>query len=268
MNALLLLSLVAIDYHPAFLGISTFGRPTALGTAYAAIAEDAAGVFYNPAGPNRDGLAFALTDWLVDTRIASGAGAYRINDLGTVAAGLNYLSYGDLARWDENGNLLGSFSSYSLYGKVAFAHTFADLLSAGLGVGYVAEAIDDWTAGSLTLDAGLKAQVAVFGAGIAIRDFTGAKNPFLKSFGVHARPVKFLLLAVEAEHLNQLTLKGGAELSLSSLVLRGGIKGSSAGDLTPSLGLGLKFRGMSLDYAAMIHSKLGLVHQLSLGVNR
>jgi hypothetical protein len=253
----------ALDYRPAFLEISTFGRPLALGGAYTGISDDAAGIFFNSAGPRQDGLRFALTDWYIDTRLASGAGALRLGNVGMLSAGLNYLSYGDMTRWDDQGNVSGQFSAYSLCGKVAFNHTFVNVFSAGVGLGYIAEKVDDWNAGAMGVDAGVRAAWPQFGAGFAIRDFASTKVPFAKALGIYGRPIKQLLISAEVEHTDHLNVRAGAEFTIDVISLRGGYDGAN-----PCFGLGLKMKQVTLDYAGVFHNRLGLVHQLSLGVNR
>jgi hypothetical protein len=263
MNLLLVLSLIGIDYRPAFLEIPALGRPAGMGSAYTAVSDDPAGVFYNPAGINQDGLRFALTEWLLDTRMASGAGSVRVGKVGILAAGVKYLSYGTLSSWDEAGNFLGDFSAYSLQAKIALARRLARVLSVGAGMGYVTEKVDDWSLGRMSGELALHADFGKLGAGLAVRDFMDRKAPFVKALGVYGTPIKHVLIAVEVEHAGELRVKAGAEVSVSKFALRGGYDGQS-----PCFGLGLNLNRMSLDYALVVHNRLGLVHQLSLGVSR
>jgi hypothetical protein len=263
MSLLLVLALVSADYRPAFLDIPSFSRATGLGSAYAGIADDPSGVFYNPAGPDRDGLRFALTNWLLDTRLAAGAGAFALRDIVRVAAGVTYLHYGDLVRWDDQGNMMGAFSCYSMVGKLACSHDVAGRLTLGAGLGYVTEKIDDWQTGTLAADLGIRAHWPRFGAGLALRDFTGSSVPFVKSFGLYGRPLGGLLLVAAAEHSDHLSLRAGAEYTIDVATVRAGYDGQK-----PCFGLGLRFKPVLLDYSVAIHPGLGLVHQLTLGINR
>jgi hypothetical protein len=263
MNLLLVLSLIGLDYRPAFLEIPSFGRATALGGAYTAAGTDAVSLFYNPAAAEQDALQFALTDWLVGTRVASGAGALGIRNVGNIAAGMKYLSYGTMSRWDEAGSYIGDFSAYDLQAKLGFRRSIAGFVSVGAGLGLLDERVDSTSLTTLTGDFGARFDWRWLAVGIAARDFAGTRAPFAKALALAATPFDWLLLTTELEYVADPKVKAGAELRWSQFALRGGYDGAN-----PVAGFGLNVGRASVDYAVVFHSKLGLVHQLSVGVFR
>jgi len=263
MNLLLVLSLISLDSRPAFLAVPSFSRATALGGAYSAAGTDAVSLFYNPAAADQDALQFALTDWLTGTRVAAGAGALGIRNVGNVEAGMKYLSYGTMSRWDEAGNYLGDFSAYDLQAKVGFRRSVASFLSVGAGLGLLDEKVDSTSLTAVTGDIGARFDWRWLAVGIAARDFTGTRTPFAKALAFSATPVDWLLLTTELEYVADLKVRAGAEVHWSQFALRGGYDGAN-----PVAGFGLNVGRASVDYAVVFHSKLGLVHQLTVGVFR
>lgn len=262
MNLLLLVSLLSLDYRPAFLDIPAFSSATALGGALTASSEDALAVFYNPAGIGHDGLQFALADWFLDTRLAGGAGSLNLGDVGNVGVGVKYLSFGTISRRDEEGNYLGDFSAYSLQGKFGYGRQVLRRLAVGAGVSIQAEKVDSTSRLGLAGDFGARFLGPGWGAGIALRDFAGLSAPFAKSVGAFANPWRWLLVTAELEHASRFRVKAGAELRWSDFALRGGFDGNN-----PCAGLGFAFGRTTLDYGLLIHDRLGLVHQFSVGVS-
>jgi hypothetical protein len=81
-----------------FLGISVAPRATAMGGAFAAVADDATSLYYNPGGISRfnsSQVIFARTDWLIDTEFNWLGFVYNFD--GTNAIGISFaqLDYGE-----------------------------------------------------------------------------------------------------------------------------------------------------------------------------
>jgi hypothetical protein len=262
MNVLLLVSLLALEYRPAFLDIPTFSQATAMGGALTASGEDVVAVFYNPAGIDHDGLQFALADWYMDTRLASCAGSLNLGDADNFGAGVKYLSFGTISRRDEEGNYLGDFSAYSFQGKLGYGRRILRHLSLGAGASILAEKVDSTSRMILAGDLGARFVGQGWGAGVAVRDFAGLRSPFAKSIGVFANPWRWLLVSAELEQVSRFRVKAGAEFRWSDLALRGGFDGSN-----PCAGLGVAIGRTRLDYGLIVHARLGLVHQFSVGVS-
>jgi hypothetical protein len=261
MNVLLLVSLLTLDYRPALLDIPAFSSATALGGALTASGEDALAVFYNPAGIGRDGLQFALADWFMDTRLASGAGSLSLGDIGSLGIGVKYLSFGTMSRRDEQGSYLGDFSAYDLHGKLGYGFRFLRRFAVGLGANLLAENVDSTSRLTLAGDFGARFTGPRWSAGIAVRDFAGGGTRFSSSIGVSATPWPWLMATAELEHVSRLRVRGGAEFRWSDFALRAGFDG-----INPCAGMGLALGRTRLDYGLLIHGRLGLVHQLSVGV--
>ncbi len=136
-----------------FLKFGAGARMMAMGDAGIANASDASALFYNPAGivfvENRSVLLGNM-DWLLDTKIQSGAFAINLGDLGAFGLSVMYFNYGDpikateITSFNEQGyNDIGNIepsefvvglgyarrisSQFAIGGQVKIAHQ--DLLS-------------------------------------------------------------------------------------------------------------------------------------------
>ena len=227
MSLLLLVSLLSLDYRPVFLDIPAFSSATALGGALTASGEDALAVFYNPAGIDRDGLQFALADWFMDTRLVGAAGSLSLGDVGSLGAGVKYVSFGTLSRRDEEGNYLGDFSAYSLQGKLGYGRRILRRLSVGAGASIVAEKVDSTSRLTLAGDFGARFLGQGWGAGLAVRDLMDAKTPFAKSLGVFANPWRWLLVTAELEHVSRFRSERGPNSGGRISPSRGGFDGGN-----------------------------------------
>jgi tetratricopeptide (TPR) repeat protein len=92
-----------------FLDIPVGSRPAAMAGAYGAVSDDVFGLRYNPAGLGQmktSALALQHNDWGLGMRQEFIAGALPLEE-NTLAAGLTYMSYGNMDERDETGNLTG-----------------------------------------------------------------------------------------------------------------------------------------------------------------
>jgi len=140
----------------AFLKLSPSARAASLGDAYAALATDAAALFWNPAGMTRiDHFAYEFTygRWIVSSKLMTAAGAYRF---GRFAAGLSVISFAP-EEFEET-----TISAPEGTGRIieggdialgaALAIQFTDKLSFGFKGHYVEETIDRDKATGFTVD--------------------------------------------------------------------------------------------------------------------
>jgi hypothetical protein len=120
-------------------------RPAGMGDCFAAVAEDASAVSWNPAGLAFIGAEFNVTlmhtqlvpDW-DDVYYEYAAYAQRIEGLGTVGASLVYLTYGEQIATDpDSPDPIGTFSSYEVIPSVAYGTLLTDNLALGLNLKFV-----------------------------------------------------------------------------------------------------------------------------------
>jgi hypothetical protein len=102
-----------------FLKIAPGARPSGMGEAFVAIADDASATWWNPAGQafqRGHELTMMYVRWLPqfnlsDLYYAFLSGVYEVPEWGTFGANLMFLNLGETERRDENNRDLGKFSS-------------------------------------------------------------------------------------------------------------------------------------------------------------
>lgn len=117
--------------------ITPSARANGLGQCYVAIADDATGIWWNPAG-----LAFvhAAVDLMHSQLVPELApdvfyeyfgGAFKVEGFGTIGGSLIYLTYGDWVAMDEHANYLGQYSSW----EIAPTLSGAFMIGKNIGIG-------------------------------------------------------------------------------------------------------------------------------------
>ena len=150
----------------AFLKISV-GRPTGMGDAFCAIADDPTAAFFNPAGlANIDQRLIMVNhiQWIAGINHEYISGVLPLKGVGTVALNVTALGTGDMeqttiddpstpAREDNGTGLM--FSGTDLAVGVSYARLITEKLSFGLGAKVVSEQIWNSNASSVGIDVGL-----------------------------------------------------------------------------------------------------------------
>lgn len=153
--ALIVTMVTAVNWTPLlaqgeatvlFLMINPGARQGGMGEAGVAMADDANAIYWNPAG-----LAFQYEDpevdkrgeatlmhvnWLPQFNLSDlyydfAAGRYHLDGIGTVAAGIQFINYGENVQTDTEGRELGRFNS----NEFALTGSYATKLTPGLGLG-------------------------------------------------------------------------------------------------------------------------------------
>lgn len=127
-----------------FLQIEPDSRAAGMGNTGVAIADNASAIFWNPAGlAYQTGKQISITHskWLpnfnTDLFYDYLVGKYYIEDLGTFGGHITYLNLGEQVRTDEQGNELGTFSSYELAGGISYGLQLNKNWSTGLGFRFI-----------------------------------------------------------------------------------------------------------------------------------
>lgn len=283
-----------------FLLMDTSARGIAMGGAMTAVTDDAASLYWNPAGlaaVPRMSATFMHAQYVADITYDAGAWAGRINDASVIGAGVRYLDGGTVSRTDVNGVEQGSFHPRSYVGELGWGQSVYDLSDSEMDVAMGV------TARAIRTDLGLKTANA-YGAdfGIQSRFYTatipydiaavvqnvgvGAKFdqvrdtlPLRIRFGGAVRPIKPLTLTAEAiAPVNDAPYAAaGAEWALEvdrdiKGYARAGFNGLTMESLgigsTLSMGFGVKLTNISFDYAFVPMGALGTAtHRVSLSFN-
>ncbi|MCC7431385.1 PorV/PorQ family protein [bacterium] len=124
-----------------FLLINPGARPGGMGEAFMGIADDATGIYYNPAcsGYFRNSrFHFMHSNWLPgladDLFYDHFAGTYHVEGLGTFGANITFLNLGTQQETDETGNPGKTFKSYNFASSVNYAYQFSETQSLGVGL--------------------------------------------------------------------------------------------------------------------------------------
>ncbi len=277
------------------LAVGLGARPAGMAEAFTAVANDYHATLYNPAGlafcsQSQAGMLHAF--YLEQTAIEYAGAVYKTGKQQAVGLSAAYLNYGSIDKLgiDSNGQpeALGSFSPFDLLVAGSFSHGVLSFLSAGLTVKYFQQTIDTVTYSTLAGDVGvlmqpglmgLTAAVVIKNVGTPIADF----NLPLKAVvaAAYTLPVKItekdqwlvdVDLDVPLGEVRPVAVKMGTEYWYNHLLaLRAGYKLSDKGGLDDTTGLtvgaGLAYGLIQIDYALVSFGELGLTHQMALSLN-
>lgn len=263
-----------------FLRTQVGGRPAGLGGAYAALADDVWALHYNPGGLGlvpRSELGLMYEQRELDIDLSQGGIAVPLGGTWTLGASALRLGTTDTRR-GALGLELGTFEveDLAVSGGVGFRWG-----SVGIGaVGrYVRSRLDDRTASTGMADIGvlwrysdrLSVGAAIQHIGGRLR-FDRVSDPLPRTVRVGAAVRLFddrLMLTGDAIFVRDLDARGaiGGEFRVAApLVVRAGLRlgGDRPTRERYSLGLGLTFGAIDLDYAFSPVGLLGAEHRVSL----
>lgn len=127
-----------------FLRIEPDSRVAGMGNAGVAVADNAAAIFWNPAGlAYQTETQFSIThaNWLpnfnADIFYDYLVGTYHLEGVGTIGANVAYLNLGSQVQTDEQGIEQGSFSSYDVAVGASFGYPVNDNFSLGFGSRFI-----------------------------------------------------------------------------------------------------------------------------------
>ncbi len=142
-----------------FLKLGNGARAAGMGEAFCAVADDATGMYYNPAGlaGMKDvELNVTHSEWLMDIRFEQ---FNLTNEIFGGALGLNFtgLYYGEMERYGNQPNPApdGTFSPYDLAASIGYGTDILPDLSAGISAKLIYEKIDFESATGWAVDLGV-----------------------------------------------------------------------------------------------------------------
>ncbi len=127
-----------------FLQIEPDSRAAGMGNANVAIADNAAAVFWNPAGlAFQTGNQASIThaNWLPQFNAGLFydyiVGKFYVDGLGTIAGHITYLNLGEQQQTDEGGNELGTFRSYDFAVGASYGFDITKNFALGIGTRFI-----------------------------------------------------------------------------------------------------------------------------------
>jgi long-subunit fatty acid transport protein len=258
----------------AMLDIGMGARAMGMGGAHIAVADDAAVIYYNPAGLAR------IEGRSVTSLYTSLHGAAGYMALGyaqkNVGGGFLRLNASGIEETDEFANVIGTFGMSDFTAMAGYGREVVPGLSLGGTVKLYSQSLPDVSGKGVTGDVGVLYVMddAKLSFGAVARNLMGkvrydniAEDAFERAFGVGAayRPSDSLLFAADAVFEDGLAARVGAEYRVKQFALRAG--GVLDGDETSlTAGAGFAMEGFSVDYAYQTHSVLPDSHRVSLNV--
>lgn len=282
-----------VSYGAApFLDIPSNARTAAMGGAFAAVADEAAGAFNNPAGNvfgiHDNAISYSFSPWLRDVRNKSRfhaiGGSFRVDGLQTVSIGFRILASPEIEVTDSEGNITGTARPKDWALDFAFSRIITGNFSASLTARYISSDLgtpgDNASANAAAFDLGLYYADTFAGRGRWSAGFklanigtklkygnTGYSLPgSVRLGGAMMVPVgdsEEITLAADLDYqflpagVNSLGLSTGLEYGfLGYGYLRGGYR--ATGDNTSSYGsagLGAAVSWFRLDFAWLIAGK-------------
>lgn len=133
-------------------------RSAAMGGAFVTVLDDPVGLFYNPAtiaSTDSSQVSFTFFKHLLDINSGSVAIATELDQVGHVAFGVNFTSYGSFDRTTRESNVSGEFGASDLLVSAGWGADLGEGFSAGLSGSAMFSTIDDAGASALALGGGL-----------------------------------------------------------------------------------------------------------------
>ncbi|MCH8567051.1 MAG: type IX secretion system protein PorQ [Balneolales bacterium] len=223
-----------------FLQLAPSPRTAALGGIHVSLPNaDASHFTANPAYVNEDthaNIAFSYLNHIGDVNMGFASSAYHLKGIGTLAASLRFINYGEIRRADEAGNDLGSFSANDLAFSAGLSREVIPNLRIGAAGNFIYSGYDAFSSTAVALNAGLyyyfesaglHIGAAVTNLGYQISAFDNYREnlPADVRIGVSRRleyvPIRFSLTAHSLNRWNMETFRDqGEEPSFMDNMLR------------------------------------------------
>ncbi|OYD16785.1 hypothetical protein CH333_02730 [candidate division WOR-3 bacterium JGI_Cruoil_03_44_89] len=142
-----------------FLEIEVGSRAMGMGGAFAAVADDATAIYWNPAGLsrlNRNEMTVTHIEWLADINFDFVGGIFYMGDYGVIGMSLTSLNTADMVvrTVDEPEGTGEMFSVGSMALGLSYARNLTDRFSIGFNTKYIQEKVWHMTASSFAVDFG------------------------------------------------------------------------------------------------------------------
>jgi len=199
----------------SFLRLTNSARVAALGGKAVSIWDDDLNLpFHNPALLNpgmSKHLVLNYVNYFTDVNYGYVSYAEQFNKLGTVAAGIHYINYGDFIAADRYGNITGEFTASEIAVNLIWARPIDSLFRFGVNLKPVYSVMETYRSLGIAADIGLiyVSRDSLFSAGLTMKNIgtqitTYHSNqkeplPFEIEFGISQKlehaPFRFILVA-------------------------------------------------------------------------
>ncbi len=263
------------------LKVGVGARPTAMGEAFGALADDVNAISWNPAGLvnlKEKECYFMHADWLKEMNYGFIGYAQPLANNRTLGLGMMYLGSGNIEKLDANGITEGSFEAKDMIFTLAYGWNLSEGLSLGASIKALSLKIDDEKANSFAGDIGFlsKTPIENLFIGGTLQNL-GSKVKFIKEGDKLPLNIKLgtaykamdgkliLLLDMNKPVDNDLSLNLGTEYCLTpTLKVRGGYNSRLDAGSGITGGIGFTIRPFQLDYAYVPYGDLGKTHRYCL----
>lgn len=280
-----------------FLKIASGARGAGMGEAYAALADDAFTLDWNPAGLiniKKNSMVFMHSPYLANTYADYFAYGESAGEVGAWGVSFKYMNYGKISRTDSSGFELGSFTPYESAVNVGFACYVTgfnkepeERVVLGATGKFVRSKILS-ADNTVSADIGLNLPYMFdnrFRVSLAAQNIMGtlrydkeeAPLPLILRLGTATRLGDHFDLTADIvaarDNLPFLAMGGEGRIPVydeMEVALRAGFNTRSVGELSGArnvaIGAGLRYGGYTLDYAFSPFGDLGTVHRISAGL--
>jgi len=266
------------------LSVPVGARAIGMGEAYTAVADDVSSLYWNPAGLailNQSQASFMYNQDIQNLTFSHGAIATPLEN-GGIGASLDYQSFGPISGYDAHDNPTGNVNAYSGVATIG-GGWLGDFWSAGFNAKAIKGSLADVSATGFAGDLGLNliypreilggtlrgaATVRNLGTGLK---YLQDNDPFPTEYRVGVAVVQMLdqklNLSMDYGKARDNTgaIYTGAEFWLIRYIaLRVGYAGNHTESNGLRVGLGLKLKDLSFDYALTQDGDLGLSNRYEL----
>jgi hypothetical protein len=271
-----------------FLKLGAGARASGLGEAYAAVADDATSVYWNPAGMCQiegEELALMHAFWFEDIYY-DWISAVLSTGAGKIGVGVQYLSYGSITETDETGLATGTElkpANIAVTGAYATGLDKSGDLMLGVNIKYISLTIKN-NASAFCIDAGLMEKIEMsreskINIGLVAQNIGTAVKFIDDSYGLPLNVELGAAYYIDSDWLvtaegnapkdSVINYGGGVEYKselTEDLGVAGRVGYNSISGMT--LGAGIKlFENINVDYAYVPFGELGNTHRISLNIS-
>jgi len=146
-----------------FMNLVSSARQSALGAKVISVKDgDVNFAIFNPALINKDmdgKVSFNYVDYFTDINYGSFAYARNFDEIGTFAAIVTYVNYGEFIRSEENGEESGTFSANEMSLNVGYSYEIDSLWAVGANAKIINSVLDSWNSYGMAFDFGVTYKV-------------------------------------------------------------------------------------------------------------
>jgi cell division protein FtsN len=263
-----------------FLNIGVSAQQASLGGAAAALSNDIASTYFNPAGLSaieQSGVNFMHNMWYQDISYEFMGAAFPLNSGSTVGFSFSYLHMGKIDVYNIYDQQDGTISPYSMAGMLSYSRAVRPNFYIGLSGKYILEKIAEVEATGFGLDAGAQYALNTFTFGLVANNIGPKMKYETESFSMPSSislgvsyanlslPV-MIVVGAKVPFAGEASIATGIEYRPASfLALRSGFEGLDGPNASHSanFGLGFELSGVNIDYAFNPGSDLGRTHFFS-----